>query len=203
MKLESLWKKTLLASSLSLLLAGCGPAASEPRASEFAQSSQLQQQEETEEPAIAAVCPAEPELLDEACFHAENGPFQAVAAASLGNPSIPNVNKPHTAYNITLPADPLYSYAGSVSFRPAETSEYAFFLSRKRAFKIYDGDVLVSRECAAFIDETSCGSLQRMVMADLEAGKVYRLEFKAVLEQNATFTLVVEEAHHGHAEPLP
>jgi hypothetical protein len=198
MKLESLLKKTLFASSLSFLLAGCGTTTTEPEELELRPS-----QEESLE--VAAVCEEDPEIIEHSCFHGDFGPFMAVAAAPLGSTTIPNVNAPHTAFNITLPADATYEYAGSVTFRPTETAEYAFFLSRRRAFRIYDGDTLVSRECASFIDEESCGSLRRMVIADLELGKVYRLEFKAALERNASFTLVIEEAHHHDEgeEPLP
>jgi hypothetical protein len=197
MKLKLLLKKVLSASSLLVLLAGCGATAVSEEL-EF-QSSQEERLE------AAAVCEEDPEILEEACFHGEFGPFMAVAAAPLGSTAIPNVNAPHTAFNITLPADATYHYAGSLTFRPAETAEYAFFLSRHRVFRIYDGDTLVSRECSSFIDKASCGSLRRQVMADLEEGKVYRLEFKAVHARNASFTLVIEEAHHHEEgeEPLP
>ena len=189
MKLESLLKKTLFASSLSFLLAGCGAPLIEP------EEPTLEQQQE-EELQVAAVCEEDPEVIEHACFHGDFGPFMAVAAAPLGSTVIPNVNTPHTAFSITLPANTTYQYAGSVTFRPTETAEYAFFLSRRRAFRIYDGTTLVSRECSSLVDETSCGSLRRMVMADLEMGKVYRLEFKAVHAANASFNLVIEEAHH-------
>jgi hypothetical protein len=195
MKLES-FKRVLSAASLSLLLAGCGATALEPQEPEL-----LQAQEESL--SVAPVCERDPEIVEHGCFHGDFGPFVAVAAAPLGSATIPNVNKPHTAYNITLPADATYSYAGSVTYRPVESGEYAFLLSRKRAFTIYDGDTVVARECSGFIDEASCGSLRRMVVADLEEGKVYRLEFKALLEKNASFTLVIEEAHHEEEELLP
>jgi hypothetical protein len=198
MQLEPLIKKTLFASSLSLLLAGCGAITADHEEPELRQS-------EEERLEAAAICEEDPEVIEHACFHGDFGPFVAVAAAPLGSAAIPNVNAPHTAFNITLPADATYSYAGSVTFRPMETAEYAFLLSRRRAFRIYDGNILVSRECSSLIDEESCGSLRRMVMADLEAGKVYRLEFKAGHERNASFTLVIEEAHHHEEgeEPLP
>jgi hypothetical protein len=197
MMLKLSLKVVLLASLLPALLIGCAPSSAEPEAPELEQS-QLEERLE-----IAAVCADIEEVIEHACFHGDNGPFVAVNAAPPGSTAIPNVNTPHTAFNITLPADSPSTYTGSVTFRPPETGEYAFLLSRRRAFKIYEGDTLISRECSAFIDETSCGSLQRLVMADLEAGKVYRLEFKAALAQNATFTLVIEEGHHHEEEPLP
>ncbi len=193
MKLASSFKKVLLGSSLSFLLAGCGATAVDSEEPELKQS-------QAEGLEIAAVCEEDPELIEHACYHSDFGPYVAVNAAPLGGTPVPNVNAPHTAFNITLPADATYNYAGSVTFRPPETGEYAFFLSRKRAFKIYDGDTVVSRECSSLVDETSCGSLRRTVMADLEEGKVYRLEFKAVHARNASFTLVIEEGHHEHEE---
>lgn len=196
MKMESLFKKALLSSSLSLLLAACGQPVDESPEVERAES-----QAERLELEPAACEPADVELIEESCFHAENGPYVAVSAAALGSTTLPNVNLPHTAYNITLPSHPTYQYAGSVTYRPVESGEYAFSLSRRRAFKIYDGNTVVSKECSYFIDDAACAGLKRMVTADLEAGKVYRLEFKALHEQNASFTLVVEEAaHHDHEE---
>jgi hypothetical protein len=182
-----------------LLLIGCGGPVS-PSNELFPEESQAGNLED--EP--LACEPLDGELAEEACFHRENGPYSEISAAALDNPIVPNVNLPHTAFNITLPANATFGYAGSVTYRPIEDGEYAFFLSRHRAFKIYDGDTVVSRECSYSIDETTCASLRRMVTADLEAGKVYRLEFKAVYLANAAFTLVVEEAaHHHEEEPLP
>ncbi|WP_224246266.1 hypothetical protein [Hyalangium gracile] len=193
MKMESLFKKALLASSLSLLLVGCGQtieASEEPVLAE-------------EESAVQALNTCEgpdEEVVEHACYHGDFGPFTAVTAASLGSTTFPNVNLPHTAYNITLPTQG-WIYAGAVTYRPAESGEYAFLLSRRRGLKIYDGTTVVSKECSYLIDEAACGSLRRMVTADLEAGKVYRLEFQAVFPQNASFTLVIEEAgEHDHEE---
>jgi hypothetical protein len=197
MKTTSMFQKLLLASSLSLLWMGCGGAQLTP------EELLLEAHAEQLEGEPVACEPLDPELAEEACFHSENGPYVAVNAAPLGSTTLPNVNLPHTAYIVTLPANATYPYAGSVSYRPIESGEYAFFLSRHRAFKIYDGDTVVSRECSYFIDDTACGSLRRMVTADLEAGKVYRLEFKAAVAANASFTLIVEEAAHHDEEPAP
>ncbi|MDY7228169.1 hypothetical protein [Hyalangium rubrum] len=196
MKMESMFKKTLLAVSLPLLLTACGQTMEAP--------DELTQVEVQEEPLVEAMSTCEgpdEEVVEHACYHGDFGPFTAVTAAPLGGTTLPNVNLPHTAYNITLPTHSLYSYAGSVTYRPAESGEYAFLLSRQRGLKIYDGNTLVSKECSYAIDETACGSLRRMVTADLEEGKVYRLEFKAVLRRNSAFTLVIEEAGaHDHEE---
>ncbi|HEX8699558.1 MAG TPA: hypothetical protein VF815_12020 [Myxococcaceae bacterium] len=200
MKTRSSLTNALHYPALALLLVACGGPVppSEESSSEEALASYLEGEPLTCEPLDA-------ELAEEACFHGENGPFKEVSAAALNNPLIPNVNLPHTAYNITLPVHSTFGYAGSVTYRPVEDGEYAFFLSRHRAFKIYDGTTVVSRECSYTIGDTTCASLRRMVTADLEAGKVYRLEFKAVRSANASFTLIVEEAahHHEEEEPLP
>ncbi|WP_224368403.1 hypothetical protein [Hyalangium versicolor] len=195
MKKESLFKKILLSASLPFLLVGCGQALEAPE-----ELSAPAEQEELLVSTMATCEGPDEELVEHACFHGDNGPYTAVTAAAPGSTTIPNVNLPHTAFNITLPAtSPCHSYAGSVTYRPAESGEFAFFLSRKRGLKIYDGTTLVSKECSYLIDEAACGSLRRMVTADLEEGKVYRLEFEAVRQSNATFTLVVEEAgEHDH-----
>lgn len=194
MKMESLFKKALLAPSLSLLLIGCGGAVGTPEELELPQA-----QVEHQESALNACEPLDEEVVEHSCYHAEYGPFASVTAAAPGSTTLPNVNLPHTAYTITLPARATSGYEGSVTYRPIESGEYAFLLSRYRALRIYDGETIVSRECSYFIDEAACSSLRRAVTADLEAGKVYRLEFKALFPVNASFTLIIEEAgHHEH-----
>lgn len=177
-----------------LVLAGC-----------TATSADLEPQAEpASQEAAIATCDSElDETIEHACYHGDNGPFINVTAGALGSPTLPNVNLKHTAYQITLPAAQGSTFAGAVTYRPTESGEYAFLLSRKRGLRVFDGDVEVSRECTSLIDDSVCGSLRRAVVADLEVGKVYRLEFRAVRERNSSFVLVIEEAGHHHEEPLP
>jgi hypothetical protein len=192
--MKNVFKKSLLASGVALLLTGCGSTTeAEP------QESSLEQRQD----ALAAC--AEPEaselieVAEHACVHGDFGPFQAVAAAPLGTIPFVDVSVPHIAYNITLPANG-YGYGGAVNFIPEETGEYAFLLSRYRGLRIFNGTTEVARECGVYVPEEACGSLRTATVAELEAGVEYRLEFKALFPQNAQFTLVIEEAAHDHAE---
>ena len=188
--MKNLLKTGLSTCALAMLMTGCGTTAAQDEA-----SLATGQQE------LTAQCdPAETEeVIEHSCIHAESGPFQAVTAAALGTVPTVDVNLPHTAYTVTLPGG--YSqYGGSVIFTAEESTEYAFLLSRLRGLKIYDGNTLIAQECSYLISEPACGSLRRLLKADLEAGKVYRLEFQALLPANASFTLLVEEAAHDHEE---
>ncbi|SEM79783.1 hypothetical protein SAMN05444354_12366 [Stigmatella aurantiaca] len=199
MKMTPLFQKVLLASSLSLLM-GCGQ--TEEMSEDAVEQMSVAQTQEQELLRGLHTCEAEEvgELIEHSCYHAEYGPFVSVSAAAPGSTTLPNVNASHTAFNITLPQGTSFGYSGSVTFRPMESTEYAFLLSRLRGLKIYDGNTLIAQECSYLISESACGSLRRLLKADLEAGKVYRLEFQALLPENASFTLLVEEAAHDHEE---
>lgn len=184
-------KTGLSTCALAMLMTGCG--ATELETPEEARELSAQEQE-----LIAACDAAETEeIVEHACIHAENGPFQAVTAAPLGTTPFVDVNQPHTAYNVTLPGRP-GNYGGSVIFTPEESTEYAFLLSRYRGLRIFDGNTEVARECRAYIPANVCSALKVVTLADLEAGKDYRLEFRAVVKKNSKFTLLVEEAAHEH-----
>jgi hypothetical protein len=189
--MKNLFQKSLLASGVALLLTGCGSTV-EP-----------QESMETQQHELLAAC-AEPaemaEVAEHACVHGDLGPFEAVTAAALGTYPFVDVSVPHTAYVITLPADPSGGWGGAVNFMPEESGEYAFLVSRRRGLRIFNGTTEVARECRYDVPEEVCGSLRTAIVADLEAGVEYRLEFKAIAECNSQFTLVVEEAAHDHAE---
>lgn len=194
--MKNLFKKSLLASGVALLLTGCGGTEAEP------QQPALEERQDTllaacEEPEASEII----EVAEHACVHGDSGPFEAVSAAPLGTYPFVDVSVPHIAYNITLPADASAGgWGGAVNFLPEETGEYAFLLSRKRGLRIFDGTTEVARECRTEVPEEVCGSLRTAVVAALEAGVEYRLEFKAIKEKNAQFTLVIEEAAHDHVE---
>ncbi|OJT23164.1 hypothetical protein BO221_20035 [Archangium sp. Cb G35] len=193
--MKSVFKKSLLASGVALLLTGCGSTTeAEPQPSSL----------ETREDELLSACgePEATELLEvaeHACYHAEYGPFETVTAAALGTTPFVDVSTPHTAYNITLPARS-FGYGGAVNFIPEESGEYAFLLSRHRGLRIFNGNTEVARECRLQVPAETCDSLRTTIVADLEANVEYRLEFKAIFPQNAQFTLLVEEAGHHHEE---
>ncbi|WP_164017663.1 hypothetical protein [Pyxidicoccus trucidator] len=199
MKTLHLFKKTLLASGAAALFAGCGAPAEETSAETTSESTLT-----TQEQGLLAACdPVElGEVTEHACLHAELGPFEPVTAAALGAPVFADVSAPHTAYNITLPAAWYCGWGGRVAFIPDESGEFAFLVSRHRGLRIFDAatGTEVARECRYNVPSTVCGSLKTGILADLEGGTEYYLQFLAIAERNSEFTLVVEEAAHDHAE---
>ncbi|WP_309894512.1 hypothetical protein [Archangium sp.] len=190
--MKELFKKALLVSGVSLLLTACGPV------DESSQESLESQQRE-----LLAACmdtEAVAETAEHSCVHGDAGPYQSVTASPLGTVSFVDVSAPHLAYVVTLPAKTdSIGWGGSVMFMPEESGEYAFMVSRKRGLRIFNGDVEVARECRYNIPEEVCTSLRTSIVADLEGGVDYRLEFEAVAERNSQFTLVIEEAAHEEA----
>lgn len=197
MKMEPQSMQSLFAAAgAAFLLAACGTTAAEESAPEATLDSQ-------QEELLAACDPVElAEVAEHACVHSDFGPFQPVTAAALGAPVLVDVSAPHTAYVITLPAAPSFGWAGRVAFIPEESGELAFLVSRYRGLRIYDAatGAEVARECRYSVPADVCGSLKKGIVADLEAGVEYHLEFKALAERNSRFTLVVEEAAHDHTE---
>ncbi|HZI05652.1 MAG TPA: hypothetical protein VEZ71_16600 [Archangium sp.] len=192
--MKNLFQKSLLASGVALLLTGCGSTVAEPQSLAEHESTLLSA---CAEPAAAEII----EVAEHACVHGDFGPFEAVAAAALGTYPFVDVSLPHIAYNITLPANASAGgWGGAVNFMPEESGEYAFLLSRQRGLRIFNGTTEVARECRVQVPEESCGSLRTAVVAELEAGVEYRLEFKARAQRDAQFTLVIEEAGHEHVE---
>ncbi|MCP3139757.1 hypothetical protein [Pyxidicoccus xibeiensis] len=201
MKLENLLKKSLLATGAAALLAGCGTPAGEstpeptpaPEASLETQGAQL----------LAACDPVElEEVVEHACIHAELGPFEAVTASALGAPVLVDVSAPHTAYNVTLPPTNYCGWGGRLAFIPEESGELAFLVSRHRGLRIFEAatGTEVARECRYNVPSTVCSSLKTGILADVEGGTEYHLQFLSLTPGNAQFRLVVEEAGHHHEE---
>jgi hypothetical protein len=199
MKTLHLLKKTLLAGGAAALFAGCGTPAEETSAELTSESSLTPQ----EQGLLAACDPVEmAEVAEHACVHSEFGPFQTVTAAALGAPVFVDVSAPHTAYNITLPAARYCGWGGRVAFIPDESGEFAFLVSRNRDMRIFNAatGAEVAPECRYNVPSDVCGSLKTAILADLEGGVEYYVQFLAIAERHSTFTLVVEEAAHDHAE---
>ncbi|MFP2932625.1 hypothetical protein ACLESO_47260 [Pyxidicoccus sp. 3LG] len=200
MKLENLFKKSLLATGAVALLAGCGTSAGEaaPEATTSESSVETQQSE-----LLAACDPVElEEVVEHACIHAEFGPFESVTAAALGAPVLVDVSTPHTAYNVTLPATNYCGWGGRLAFIPEESGEIAFLVSRHRGLRIYEAatGVEVARECRYNVPSTLCDDLKTGILADVEGGTEYHLQFLAIAERNSQFMLLIEEAGHHHEE---
>lgn len=201
MKMEHLFNKSLLTAGAAALLAACGTPTPEESTQQPVEASSLADQQYG---MLASCDPVElAEVAEHACVHSDFGPFEPMTAAALGAPVFADVSAPHTAYVITLPTDPTsQGWAGRVAYIPEESGEFAFLVSRYRGLRIYDAatGAEVARECRYSVPTNVCGSLKKGIVADLEAGVEYHLEFKAIAERNSTFTLLVEEAGHEHTE---
>ncbi|MFP2907619.1 hypothetical protein ACLESD_21725 [Pyxidicoccus sp. 3LFB2] len=199
MKSLNLFKKTLLASGAAALFTACGAPVEETPAQTTSEDSVT-----TQEQGLLAACdPVElGEVAEHACAHAEHGPFEPVTAAALGAPVLVDVSLPHTAYNITLPGAQWCGWAGRVAFIPEESGEFAFLVSRYRGLRIFEAatGAEVARECRYNVPSSVCSSLKTGILADLEGGVEYHLQFLAIAERNSEFTLLIEEAGHDHAE---
>lgn len=199
MKTWQLFEKSLLAAGAAALFTACGAPAEETAAETDWEGTLT-----SEEQGLLAACdPVElAEVVEHACIHAEMGPFEPVTAAALGAPVLVDVSAPHTAYNVTLPATGFCGWGGRVAFIPDESGEFAFLVSRYRGMRIFDAatGAEVARECRYNVPSSVCGDLKTGILADLEGGVEYYVQFLAIAERNSTFTLVVEEAAHDHAE---
>jgi hypothetical protein len=200
MKTWHLFQKSLLATSVVALFTACGTEAEAPAAETASETAMTAQEQEL----LAACDPAElSEVVEHACIHAELGPFESVTAAALGQPVLVDVSAPHTAYNVTLPGARWCGWGGRLSFIPEESGEIAFLVSRHRGLRVFEAatGTEVARECRYNIPSSVCGELKTGVVADVEGGVEYHLQFLAIAEQNSEFRLVVEEVgHHDHEE---
>ncbi|QSQ22371.1 hypothetical protein JY651_45855 [Pyxidicoccus parkwayensis] len=199
MKTWQLFEKSLLAAGALTLATACGAPGEEPSADTGWEATLT-----SEEQGLLAACdPVElGEVAEHACVHAELGPFAPVTAAALNAPVLVDVSLPHTAYNVTLPSTGFCGWGGRVGFIPDESSEFAFLLSRHRGVRIFDAatGAEVARECRYNVPSSVCGDLKTAIVADLEGGAEYYLQFLAIAERNSEFTLVIEETAHDHSE---
>lgn len=199
MKTWQLFEKSLLTAGAAALFTAYGAPTEEPAAEQDWEATLT-----SEEQGLLASCdPVElGEVAEHACVHAELGPFESVTAAALGAPVLVDVSLPHTGYNITLPSTGFCGWGGRVGFIPDESGEFAFLLSRHRGVRIYDAatGAEVARECRYSVPTRVCGALKTAIVADLEGGTEYHLQFLAIAERNSEFTLVIEEAAHDHSE---
>ncbi len=134
------------------------------------------------------------EVIEHGCEHAELGPFASITAGQVGGATSPNVNTPHVAYVITLPADGA-AFAGQVRYRPVESGDYALLVDPDVDVTVLDGsgaEVEIEEER----DASACPALSRLYLVELEAGLEYRLVFGPT--PNSEALLLIEEAAHEH-----
>jgi len=127
--------------------------------------------------ALYAGCSAlGPALVDHACFHAQFGPFTAVAGSAVRNfgAATPNLNAVHTHYTVTLPGA-LGANEGTVKYRPARSGDWSIMTNPA------DVPLVVlnaaGQPMPVQLDHavSSCAQLLRARVYNLNANETYRL----------------------------
>jgi hypothetical protein len=112
-------------------------------------------------------------VIVEACLHALNGPFRDLPASVDLDGTVSDVDRPHTAYRVALPAGE-GGHLGAVRYTPRRDALYAFLLDRDVPVEIRSTD-----DGAVPLVETSaidgCSALTHVVTAELTANSAYRL----------------------------
>jgi hypothetical protein len=134
------------------------------------------------------------EVIEHACEHAELGPFVDLTAGQVGGTTSPNVNTPHTAYVITLPAAD-GAFAGEVRYRPVESGDFALLVDPDVSVTVFD-DSGAEVEIEDQRDASACPALSLLYLVELEAGLEYRLVFGP--SASGEVLLLIEEAAHEH-----
>ena len=119
------------------------------------------------------VCLVGEETLEHACLHALYGPFASVTAQAYPGFVYTDVNAPHTAYTIGLPAAGS-DYQGAVLYQPAASGDFAFLLSEDTALAVYDGaGQPVAAEGVQSIDPAVCSAMSHVHVFHLEDTETY------------------------------
>jgi hypothetical protein len=122
-------------------------------------------------------CLVSDEVVEHSCLHAEFGPFAAVSAQPYPGTVFSNIDTPHTAYTVTLPASGS-SYAGAVRYRPTASGDHAFFLTPGTPLALFTNDgVPVPIEREGEIPDELCALIERVGVTHLEAGESYIVSY--------------------------
>jgi hypothetical protein len=127
---------------------------------------------------VSAACdsddaPSLEPVIAEACLHALHGPFRDMPASVDLQGTVSDVDRPHTAYRVALPAGD-GGHLGAVRYTPRRDGLYAFLLDRDVTVEIRSADhgAVPPAEDTA-ID--GCSALTHVVTAELTASSPYRL----------------------------
>ena len=115
-------------------------------------------------------------LIEHACFHAQFGPFVAVAGSATRTfPAAgPNLNTVHTHYTVTLPGSP-GSNEGTVKYRPARTGDWALLTSPGVDVVVLDAaGSTVPTLLRHAVPTAECAVLRDVHVVSLVAAQTYR-----------------------------
>jgi hypothetical protein len=122
-------------------------------------------------------CLVSDEVVGHACLHANFGPFAASAAQPHPGSIFSNIDTPHTAYNVTLPASG-DAYHGAVLYRPAASGDHAFFLAPGVPLSLFtSGGAPVPLEREGTIPPELCALIERVGIAHLDETETYTVVY--------------------------
>lgn len=143
---------------IGLALAACGPAIEEEQSPS--------QQERTLEAGCTALGSS---ITSHACVHSANSADHLSITSTSGlSGSTPNINTAHKQYDVTLPS----GAAGTVTFTPASTGSWAFFLTQSISFTVKSGGTTLT---SALGHSVSGCALSQVVVYDLTGSSTYEL----------------------------
>jgi hypothetical protein len=143
---------------LGLSLAACGPAVEEA------------QGPSEQERLLEAGCTAlGSSIINHACVHSNNSADHISVTATSGlTGSTPGINTAHKQYDVTLPS----GAAGTVTFTPATTGAWAFFLTQNVSVTVKSGGTTLG---SALGHSVSGCSLGQVVVFDLTGASTYEV----------------------------
>ncbi|MGM0557112.1 MAG: hypothetical protein ACQEVA_12085 [Myxococcota bacterium] len=141
------------------------------------------------------------EPVDDACEHAQEGPFEDVTADD-GTGTAPDVSTEHTAYRIGLNETGDTTYGGSVSFMPEEAGEYHIFLGTDDAtVEVTQDDTTVPVEMEQMVDSAEhCAEVQYQWTFDLDSTSApYTIDISGTSDTTVLMA-IVHGGDHAHEE---
>jgi hypothetical protein len=112
-------------------------------------------------------------VIAEACLHAQHGPYRDQTASADLRETVSDVDRPHTAYRVALPASG-DGYLGALLYTPRHDALYAFLVDRDPVLELRDSsDLTIPPADQLAVD--GCPALTHVVTAELAAEVPYRL----------------------------
>jgi hypothetical protein len=130
---------------------------------------------------------------EEACEHAQEGPFNAVTASTVADASAPNISEEHTSHDVTLVA--VTDGNGGFVQLDSEGGPHIFFLTKVVPLSLADGNG--GAIAGTSVAESTCPEVVTAVEAELPVGKIF-VELGPTTEESVS--VVVEPAPHEDDE---
>jgi hypothetical protein len=139
---------------------------------------------------VGGECLIGDETLEHACLHANYGPFTTVTAQVYPGFVFSDINSPHTAFTVELPAAGS-GFAGAVLVQPTAAGEFGFLLDQPMEVTLYDSSgAQVDPVGSTPGDAGICPQLNHIVVYALSDTETYTL---ALGSATASSPLLVAE----------